>query len=61
MVGNGDVDERGIIIVKSNEEKEAEQARIAKEHQVRTKGCPPFHFTFKIYLAYSFQFARSII
>lgn len=39
MVENGDVDERGIISVKTNEEKEAEQVRIAKEHQVRTKGC----------------------
>lgn len=41
LVENGEVNERGVIIVKTTEEKEAEQARIAKEHQVRTKGCSP--------------------
>jgi len=41
MVENGDVDERGVIVLKTNEEKEAEQTRIAEEHRIRTKGLFP--------------------
>ena len=47
MVENGDVDSRGVIVVKTNDEKEAEQPRDAKEHQVRTKGWPSLHFSVK--------------
>jgi ATP-dependent DNA helicase len=61
MVENGDVDERGVIVLKTNEEKEAEQTRIAEEHQVRTKGLCLAHSKFNILPALSFQFDRSII
>jgi ATP-dependent DNA helicase len=59
MVESGDVDERGVIVVKTHEEKEAEQVRDAKEHQVRTKGLPS-PFQFNITYPDSLQFARSI-
>jgi ATP-dependent DNA helicase len=38
MVERGEVDERGVIILKSKEEEANEQARMATEHQFRTKG-----------------------
>ncbi|KAJ3500140.1 hypothetical protein NLJ89_g9922 [Agrocybe chaxingu] len=37
MLESGKVDERGVMIVKTREEEEAEEARIGREHQMRTK------------------------
>ncbi len=38
MMDRGEVDERGVIALKSKEEEANEQAKMAKEHQFRTKG-----------------------
>lgn len=47
MVESGEVDERGIIVVRSKEEAAEEQARLAKEHQYRTKGQSDSSFALK--------------
>ena len=38
MVEKGEVDERGIKVVRTREEEEAEEAKIGREHQARAKG-----------------------
>ncbi len=38
MVEKGEVDERGVIVVKDKTQQEAEEAKIAKEHHHRVKG-----------------------
>ncbi|KAF8151445.1 SNF2 family N-terminal domain-containing protein [Crassisporium funariophilum] len=37
MLERGDVNERGLKVIKTQEEEEAEEARIGREHQARTK------------------------
>jgi len=38
MLERGDLDKRGVKATKTKEEEEAEEAKIGREHQVRTKG-----------------------
>lgn len=49
MLERGEVDERGVKALKSQKEKELEQARIGKEHQARTKSLYHIHFTFILF------------
>ena len=42
----GDFNERGLIVTKTKEEEEAEEARLGREFQIRTKGKLLFSATF---------------
>ena len=37
-LNNGDLEELGVKVIKTKEEEEAEEARIGREYQIRTKG-----------------------
>ena len=60
MVESGEVDERGVIMVKNKAQQDAEEAKIAKEHQHRVKGL--FHsFTLSKLNRITMQFVKSTI